>query len=54
MKYRKTKARRNRPYSWGGGNSKSKNFAFTRNMRYNLANAKEYYFDLYEYQCVER
>ncbi len=50
MNYKKRKARRNREWRWYYGNSQNK-WAGDRRWRQQNANAKEYYFDLYEYIC---
>jgi len=50
MNYRKTAARRNRKWRWPTGNSKDKWANSYVALKHN-ANAKEYYFDLYEYFC---
>ena len=50
MNYRKTAARRNRKWRWPNGNSKDKWANSYVALKHN-ANAKEYYFDLYEYFC---
>ena len=50
MNYRKTAARRNRKWRWPTGNSKDKWANSYVALKHN-ANAKEYYFDLYEYIC---
>ena len=51
MNYRKTKARRNRYFTWGLGNSKASYALFTKGKRREFANFKEAMFELNEYQC---
>ena len=51
MNYRKTKARRNRYFTWNMGNSKADYALFTTGRRKNAANFKEAMFELNEYKC---
>jgi hypothetical protein len=51
MNYRKTKARRNRYFTWNLGNSKANFALFTTGRRKDAANFKEAMFELNEYKC---
>lgn len=51
MKYRKTKARRNRYFTWNLGNSKANYALFTNGKRREHANFKEAMWEHNEYKC---